>query len=296
MPRARFDRSAWMFGVVVFSLASAAWGVDPDPSGLNKSKFISFNPNQQESLTSIRIWMVSLHHVTPPYSGGGSSAPFTTFEGESVWVGPPATYIESTANPVPFRASKTQCTPYYHDWSTVGLLHVTGAHIVPSSIYEVEQLSAKCQGQEETCTGVSPRLEIRTTRWSDVTEPFNPPDQTFQPNISDCTAMVAKFRSALGAPIKARVFLAANNAFGEFSTATLTNDMSFSHIAAMIDAFRGGAYLYKMGKCAISRCSNNTSIICATNANCSAPGICATVLCANNEECGASGPCNLYCP
>jgi hypothetical protein len=252
--------------------------VTVDPSGINKSRFISFVvPNQEVGLTSLRVLMVSLHHVAPPYNAG-PSIPFTIFEGKSVWVGPPANYIESTSTNVPFKAAWTQCTPHYQDWSNVGLLHVTGAHIVPSSIYHVQQLSIGCQGQETNCDGISPPLEIRTTRWADVADPFNPPSLTTQPNLSDATSLVSKFRSALGAIIKARAFLVANTVFGEITTDTLSNDMGFTHIAAVVDAYRGGGYPYQMGKCAVSLPPPSTNA------------------CTTDADCGANGPCNLYCP
>lgn len=280
MSSVRYDRSGWIFSLGLLSLASVTLGGDPppDPSLFPKSRFISFNPDQPEALTSIRIWMVSLHHVSPPYNAG-PSIPFSLFQGMSVWVGPPAIYAESSATPnTKFTTATTQCAPYYHNWSTVGLLHVTGPHIVPSSIYEVEQLSAACQGQEDTCTEVTPSLEVRTTRWCDVQEPFNPPTLSVQPSVADTATMVSKFRNFPGAAIKARTFLAAETAFGEFSDTLLSHDMGFSHIAVEVDAFRGGGYPYKMGKCTVALPPPST-------------GACST-----DAECGANGPCNLYCP
>ena len=252
-----------------------------DPSGLQKSRFVSFQiptVTGVSPITAMRVWMVSLHNVVPPYNGG-PTIPFTAFEGDAVWVGPPSSYAESSSNPaLTFRASRTQCTPHYQDWSTVGLLHVRGSHIVPSSIYEVEQVSAACQGQEDSCTTVSVRLEIRTTRWGDVTASFNPPAITAQPDIADCSSLVAKFRSTLGAPVKARAFLAGSTAFGEISNATLSNDLGFAQIAAVVDGFRGSPYPYKMGRCAVSLPPPSTNA------------------CSTDAECGANGPCNLYCP
>jgi hypothetical protein len=86
-----------------------------------------------------------------------------------MWVGPPTQYIESESSLTPFNASHLQCDAYYHDWSTVGLLHVTGEAIVPSSSYGVENLAASCQGNETTCTAVSALLTIETARWGDAT-------------------------------------------------------------------------------------------------------------------------------
>lgn len=179
--------------------------------------------------------------------------PFTGFEGQVRWVGPPTQYVESTSNATPFRAASLQCTPFYHDWNTVGLLHVTGSAIVPSSVYFAERVSVACQGVEDSpnCVSggslVSPQLHIKTTRWGDVAEAYNPPAITAQPDVADISALVSKFRSAPGAPIKARALLAGDDAFGNITT--LGQDMSFTHIAACVDAFRGKPYPYTIAAC-----------------------------------------------
>ncbi len=227
---------------------------------------------------AVRVTFTSLHHVNPPYNIGPST-PFTAFEGQVRWVGPPRQYIESSSTPSPFYASMLQCTPHYRDWSTVGLLHVTGSAIVPSSIYEVQTVSSSCAGNEQNCLSVSAPVTISTSRWADVAEPYNPPDPTTQPNISDMVAMVNKFRGGPGGLIKARVLIAAPNAFGEITVPVLTNDFNFSHIASCVDAFRGNPYPYKMGMCSGS------------------PTPPATGACTTDDDClgaNGTGPCKLF--
>ena len=229
-------------------------GALADPSGIVKTRFISFSipaatvGNAGE--TAIRIWLSVLHHVNPLYTGG-PSVPFTSFEGQVRWVGPPTQYVESSSSGVPFFTSPLQCAPHYQDWSTVGLLHVTGSAITPSSIYEVENVAASCAGIEATCTTVSAPLTIATTRWGDVRSPYNPPDGSVQPDISDVSALVDKFRNAPGAPIKARGILAGapGNTFGEVTHDVLNVDFGFSHISACVDAFRGVPYPYTISAC-----------------------------------------------
>jgi hypothetical protein len=201
-----------------------------------------------------------MHRVLPPYTGAVTVS-FPEFEygpncaegpaGCVRWVGPPAQYTESSTNPQTFWAAALQCEPHYQDWSTIGLVHVTGTEIVPSSRYDVQLLDASCQGIEDTCGAISCALEINTTRWGDVTSPYNPPSPTVQPDISDVSALVDKFRSAPGAPIKARALLAGEpgNPFGEITPAVLAVDFSFSHISACVDAFRGLAYPYVPRHC-----------------------------------------------
>ena len=234
---------------------------DPLPDSVNpdKTRFISLEVDTVQEV-GLRMRLTSLHHVMPPYTGG-PSVPFTDFEfgagcmeagGCIRWVGPPIEYVESSASGIPFYASQLQCSPHYQDWSTVGLLHITGSAITPSSLYEVNSVAASCDGIESTCTAVSASvLEIATTRWGDVRTPYNPPDPSVQPDISDVSALVDKFRSVAGAPIKARGLLAgeAGNAFGEITDAVLDVDFSFSHISACVDAFRGVPYPYTVAAC-----------------------------------------------
>jgi hypothetical protein len=221
-----------------------------DPSGLNKTRFISFSVAAGDGETALRIVLDTLHEVVPPYTGG-PTIPFDAFEGEVRWVGAPVSYMESSASGIPFFASQLQCDPYYQDWSTVGLLHVTGSAITPSSIYEVEHLGASCEGAEAGCAAVAAPLAISTTRWGDVRTPYNPPDPSVQPDISDVSSLVDKFRNAPGAPIKARGFLAGapGNPFGEITPAVLGVDFGFSHISACVDAFRGVPYPYTISAC-----------------------------------------------
>ncbi len=194
---------------------------------------------------AIRVHLTSLHHVNPPYTGG-PSAPFTSFEGQIRWVGPPTQYVESTATPTPFWASKLQCAPHYQDWSSISLLFVTGPEIVPSSTYQYELLQNSCQGNEGACTDVSPTITVHTTRWGDVETPYNPPDTANQPDLGDVSSLVNKFKNIPGAPIKARALLAGVDALGNVN---LVNDIDFSHIAACVDAFKGRPYPHVMMNC-----------------------------------------------
>lgn len=221
---------------------------DPD---VEKTRFISFAvPHNTPEQTALRVRLKSLHHVVPPYTGG-PSVPFISSEGQIRWVGPPRSYLESTSNGVPLFAAPLQCQPHYQDWSTIGLLHVTGSAIVPSSVYEVENFAAICMGVEGSCAAVSEPLLIGTTRWGDVETPYNPPSATVQPDVSDIGALVNKFRSAPGAPIKARALLAGapGNVFGEITPEVLNVDFGFSHISACVDAFRGVPYPYTIQSC-----------------------------------------------
>jgi len=295
-----FEMEAFMSRSIVHraGLVGMAWGIVlvvpafgvpstplADPSGFEKTRFISFSvlapPVGESAVTALRVRFVTLHHVVPPYTAG-PSIPFTAFEGQSVFVGAPQIFSESSSGGATFQAAFSQCAPHYQDWSTVGLLHVTGVHIVSSSLYEVEQLALECQGQEDACAALSTALEIRTTRWTDASEPFSPPSQAVQPDISDCSSLVNKFRNASGAPIKARAqFLGApGNPWGLMNANVLGVDIGFSQVSASVDGFRCLPYPYKMGKCAGQPQPLNSGA------------------CTSDAECGGAngaGPCNLYC-
>lgn len=222
----------------------------PDPTGLNKSRSITIIPSPSplaggSSESAIRVRLVSLHHVIPPYTAG-PSIPFTSFEGQYRWVGPPGTYTESSSSNEPFQAARLQCTPHYHDWGSIGLLHVFGSAIAPSSTYEVQSFAASCQGIEARCTALSGLLNLNTTRWGDVESPFNPPSTTTQPDLGDVSALVNKFRGAPGAPIKARALLVG---FDQQGTIDIASEYSFTHIAVCIDAFRGRPYPHTIESC-----------------------------------------------
>ncbi len=219
-------------------LANPAPNLQADPSGMQKSRFISFLAPQAVAAggmpTALRVTMTSLHHVSPPYAGG-PAADFSAFEGQVRWVGPPTQYTESTTNPTTFYAATTQCTPYYQDWSTVGLLNVTGPEIVPSSVYTLQNVAASCQGNEAGCADVSSGLEVATTRWADIVAPFTPPSTTTQPDLTDVSALVDKFRSTPGAPSKVQALLAGD-------MPDLDGDIDFTQISAAVDAFKGLPY------------------------------------------------------
>ncbi len=253
-----------------------------DPSGINKIRFISFSVAGPSAETALRVKLNSLHHVSPPYAGDPTVA-FSTFEGQSVYVGPPQSWVESSGSGIPFKSAVTQCTPFYHDWTTEGLIHVRGSAIVPSSQYAVENLAASCLGVEGSAAcvsggaSVSGQLAISTTRWGDLAEAFNPPSTTTQPNFTDVSGLIDKFKDVLGAPIKARTLISPNDAFGNINDATMGVNVGFTHIAACVDAFKGKAYPAKMGKC-----SGAGTAACTVNGDCSSGGNVA--------------PCVLYCP
>jgi len=198
------------------------------------ARFFTIIPRNAGKQTAIRVTLTSLHHPDPPYTIGPTTD-FSTFEGQVRWVGPPTQYIESEAVPDLFWAAALQCIPHYRDWSTLDLLHVTGAEVLPSSRYDVDVVGEFCN--TGVSTNFSPSVMVLTSRWGDVASPYNPPSETTQPDAVDLAALVDKFRSQPGAPIKAQALLAGN-------VPDPTLDIGFDHISACVDAFRGAGYPY----------------------------------------------------
>ncbi|MDO8631011.1 MAG: hypothetical protein Q7R41_11010, partial [Phycisphaerales bacterium] len=239
--------------------------VASDPGGLSKSRMVSFVPPSLSiagpgSPTALRVQLMSLHNVDPPYTNGSNlPIPFTLFQGQSQYVGEPQSYTESNSDTTTFMASKLQCTPYYQDWSTIPLLHVTGEAILPNSSYDVENLAVSCMNIEDTCTAVSAPLTILTGGSGNVV--LSPPaTDTWSKvgNFSDISALVAKYQSNPGAAIKARSKIGTTNKRGLISMAP---PVGFTDIPVAVDAYRGKPYPYKPGKCSLApatECKDDT--------------------------------------
>jgi hypothetical protein len=248
----------------------------PDPTGISKSRFISLSvPGAVTAAagetTAIRVQLMSLHDVSPPYTNGSNlPIPFALFQGQSQYVGEPQSYTESNSDTTTFMASMLQCTPYYQDWSTISLLHIGGEAILPNSSYDVEILDVSCMNIEDTCTAVSAPLTSLTAGSGNVV--LAPLTDTWSKvgNFNDIGALVAKYQSNLGAPIKARSKIGTTDKRGLIKMAP---PVGFTDIPVAVDAYRGKPYPYKPGKCT------------------GAP----TTECKDDTECVGTGPCVLEC-
>ena len=156
----------------------------------SKNRYLSFVPGNAGRSSALRVTLTSLHHPDPPNNTANPSPDFSWLEGTTMWVGPPGEFRYTEFPLTTFHAAKLTCTPHYMDWSTIGSLHVYGAEIVPSSVYEVQVIEEGC---DPALPGdYSPALTLRTSRWGDVVEPFqesSPADST-QPDIGDVTAVL----------------------------------------------------------------------------------------------------------
>ncbi|MBI1827765.1 MAG: hypothetical protein HY287_07735 [Planctomycetes bacterium] len=208
-----------------------------DVSGINKTRFISFSITSA-SETAIRVTLTSLHHPDPPNLPQFPSPNFSAFEGRVRYVGPPSNCQETESPPTTFKCAVLQCAPYYTNWDAAlggQTLHLRGAEIVPSSAYDIQQLAASCQGVEASCTAVSAALSVNTGRWGDIAAPFQAPSPAAltQPNITDVSACVDKFKSVATAIIVARA---------DVNPAVPNERVDIADVANIVDAFKNLAY------------------------------------------------------
>jgi hypothetical protein len=231
------------------------------------------------------------------------------------WVGKPGTFLESQESPGlgSFRGARMQCTPYYHDWSSEGLIHVTGTEIVPSSNYDVQTLASSCMDHESTCTAISTPLRINTARWGDIITPFQSPGGSafWQPDAVDVADLVNKFKNVSGSPRKYVAQLQPN-------LVDLNGDINALDIVGAMDAFKGYAYpftgpcpcpsavtcgsiscpsgpavcvtAFGVGSMCVKTCTggSNDGEPCNTNSHCSAGGTCGDPFC--RDRCGRCTP------
>jgi len=212
------------------------------------------------------------------------------------------TFYESQGPPPsgPYKAARLQCTPYYWDWTAEGLITVVGADVGPSSEYSGQVYGASCMGAEAGCTAVSAPVTMYTRRSGDVDQPYNPPSATGQPDVTDVSQLVNKFKMLSSAPVKARSQLQAN-------LPELNANINVLDILAVVDALKGVKYAFS-GPCAcpslvtcdLTACSSATPCVNAYGAGSTcvktfSGGTNAGDPCIDNSHCPGGGACDKAC-
>ncbi len=280
----------------------------PDPSGTARNRFLSFLVPQAAaasgpSLTALRVRIVDLQNPQPPNAACCPPPDLSMYEADTCsaagetdgcvrWIGPPVTILESQDSPGlgAFRGARLGCSPYYHAWSAEGLVHVTGAEVVPSSAYEIVNVGGLCMGNEDGCVFVSEPLAIVTARHGDVVAPFNPPDPSTQPDAVDVASLVNKFKNAPGAPSKTSAQLQPN-------VPNLNADQDALDIAACVDAFKGFAYPFS-GPCPCPSQVSCDVTACTVSSQCTGPhgpGARCVRTCTSGPNAGLSCNYNMHC-
>jgi parallel beta-helix repeat protein/predicted outer membrane repeat protein len=242
----------------------------------------------ENSVTAIRVYLVSLQHPNPLNAPQFLPQTFTAFEKENRWVGSPGRFYESQGPPLagPYLAARLQCSPYYRDWSKVGedllgstdpaddVFHVVGAEIIPSSTYGIETVAYSCLGHEETCAQISCAVEFTTARWGDVEAVYQTPAPPLtQPDAIDLAQVVNKFGGKVGAPVKGRAQLQPN-------LPELNTDVNALDIVAVVDAIKGKAYPFP------GPCPCPSRMLCRNTA-CASPAVCVALPPASGGGAGA---------
>jgi hypothetical protein len=193
-------------------------GPSPDPSGLTKSRYLSFSVSGVGPDVGLRVTLTDLNG-------------FPGSNGQVRWVAPAVSYPDVEMGGPLFAGASLQCNPFYADWSGLGLLHVYGAEVVPGSTYAIDAISA--------CTGESlGNLEVTTGKWGDIVEPFGGPTQ---PNFIDISGLVATFQARATAPSVTQSDLVPQ----------VPNQVAdFLDISADVQAFQGLSYQFTVpGPC-----------------------------------------------
>lgn len=211
---------------------------DPPQAGPEadlKNRYISLLGSNPGRLTALRVTLASLQHPVPPNLPERPPIDFSAFEGEIRWIGPPTVYPEGSTPTATFAAARVQCTPHYADWAAFGLVHVFGAEIMPSSLYQVQAIDAGCDVNGESDYSVA--LPLSTARWGDVGAPFNPPSTTPQPDVLDISNLVSNLKNVVGAPTKV---------YAQLQPAILnpSDEANILDVVSAVDALKGIAYPY----------------------------------------------------
>ncbi len=285
------------------TVAAVPSPIVPDPAG-SRTRYVSFSvpppvvATGSAGFVALQITMLELQNPIPPNAPQFPPPDFSTYEagncaaigemnGCARWVGPPITALESQDSPGvgDFRGARLQCTPYYHDWASENLIHVTGAEIAPSSSYSGQVYGSGCKGNEPGCGSVSQSVTMSTHRSGDVASPYNPPSPTQQPDANDVSQIVAKFKSLPGAPKKADVQVQPN-------LPGLNSDIDAFDISSVVDSFKGYPYAYSgpcvcpsTVTCNVTPCANPTPCGNGTCVKTCAGGTNDTLPCINNNHC-----------
>jgi len=230
-----------------------------EPTPLPRNRYLALIPPATEEPAAIRVRGVDLDG-------------FSQFNGAERWVGPPGEYPNSGAEEPfpPLTVSRLRCDPVFMDWSSVGLLYVAGAEIVPNSRYEVVAVLESCTGVLGDADAYSPPLELTTAIWGDTRESFAAPGGPTQPDMLDIAAIIQTFVGNAFAFEKPRVQLHPN-------VADPASPVDFRDIGDAINAFLILPYPYE-GPCTCPPAITCNKVPCAVSLECP-DGLCVDGFC-----------------
>ncbi|MBI1825867.1 MAG: hypothetical protein HY287_05910 [Planctomycetes bacterium] len=224
------------------SAGNCVGGVNDNGPECLKNRYVTIAPEATGGLSALRVTLTSLMHPQPPNLLQFPPPNFTALEGQIRWVGQINDCEETELPPTIFKCAYLQCTPFYADWSSQlngQWLHLMGKEIVPSSLYTIDQFNASCQGNESNCADIAMTVQVETARHGDVAPAFQltaPGSPLTQPNISDVSAIVDKFKGVPTAVSRTRAQLVPG-AIG------INQRVSITDVATDVDAFVGLSYI-----------------------------------------------------
>ncbi|UCC31163.1 MAG: hypothetical protein JSU86_02580 [Phycisphaerales bacterium] len=122
-----------------------------------KVRYLSFKIGAADAgaIQAVRVHMVDL------------PAPYNTWNGTKMFVGPPEVFCENAGQVKPpcapaqptseFYAATLECAPELRDWSAEGVVHVYHEGIIPGGVYDVQVARDDCNW---------PLMTVTRIRWS----------------------------------------------------------------------------------------------------------------------------------
>ena len=212
----------------------------PEPNAQPQNRYLAFTPGNAGRRTAFRVKLAGLQHPFPANSPSSPPLDYSSFEGQSRWIGPPGVYNGNASGTSQFFGSVLQCSPFSHDWAGIELLQVTGEAIMPSSWYEVEALDEGCLNAFGGASGFSAPLTLTTARWGDIAPGYQDPLAPYpptQPNVLDIAGVVDHVRGTGGALRKPQVQIQPN-------TVNPAVNLNVLDAATAVDAVKGAAYRF----------------------------------------------------
>jgi hypothetical protein len=178
-------------------------------------------------------------------------APFDSWNGTKMFVGPPEIYCENAGKKRPpcppgqpmteFKAATLQCDAEVREWSVEGVVHVFHEGIVPGGVYHVQAGDEACELDLDS--SYSDPLIVQMSPWGDlVTDctmcPCGPPDGVVG-IPSDVTAVLDKFRNLAPPSVPCP---AVSKVRADLDYSTPNQRVDISDVTFCLDAFRGFEY------------------------------------------------------
>ncbi|UCC28763.1 MAG: M20/M25/M40 family metallo-hydrolase, partial [Phycisphaerales bacterium] len=221
--------------------------VQPDTLALagdpinQKVRYLSFkiSPADAGATQAVRVHMVNL------------PAPYHTWNGTKMFVGPPEVFCENAgqekppcavAQPTPeFHAATLQCAAELRDWSAEGVVHVYHEGIIPGGVYYVQVARDDCDLDSDY--SYSDPLVVTMSAWGDLirnctTCPCGPADGTVG-IPTDATAVLDKFKNLAPPTIPCH---AVAKVRADLDWETPNQRIDISDVTFCVDAFRGFQY------------------------------------------------------